>query len=344
MAFGRAEAQRVPRDALTADDDERQRTLDIIHRLETGAGVVDVDDKSPAELLAMLTPEERERFEAGLAREPWFAGDAWPDVAPFLRAVHAAFPAPRQSADLRFNVLALLCIYAYVVRELGVWSLAGERVGEGVGEEDEPPALEADVGPVVSYAGGGASSPSTRTPHALEEGAGPAESHAGAGASATPSPTHTPAPTPADVLLALAPFLGRSRLVLADAADAILYTLQMLARYAGPQPAHVVAALLRDVQAMLRRRIVGAGAPRGAEDAVLHALGDMHAVVPGAAAARKLLFYAQACMYDGAGVRAAAADAAAQLEREEAAAAHVERVVSANRTLSQMEGLPRKRA
>lgn len=342
MAFGRAEAQRVPRDALTADDDERQRTLDIIHRLETGAGVVDVDDKSPAELLAMLTPEERERFEAGLAREPWFAGDAWPDVAPFLHAVHAAFPAPRQSADLRFNVLALLCIYAYVVRELGVWSLAGEGaeegVGEGAGEEDEPPALEEDVGPVVSYAGGGASSPSTRTPHALEEGAGPAESHAAGGTSATPSPT------PADVLLALAPFLGRSRLVLADAADAILYTLQMLARYAGPQPTHVVAALLRDVQAMLRRRIVGAGAPRGAEDAVLHALGDMHAVVPGAAAARKLLFYAQACMYDGAGVRAAAADAAAQLEREEAAAAHVERVVSANRTLSQMEGLPRKRA
>ena len=297
MAFGREEAGRVPRSALVTDDDERQRTLEIIHRLETGDGVVDVDDKSPAELLAMLTPEERERFEAGLAREPWFAGDAWPDIGSFLHAVHAAFPAPRQSADLRFNVLALLCIYAYVVRELGVWSLAGDA--------DEPPALEEDDGPVVSCAA------------------------AGGGAAA---------------LLSLAPFLGRSRLVLADAADANLYTLQMLARHAGPQPAHVLAALLRDAQAMLRRRIVGAGAPRGAEDAVLHALGDMHAVVRGPAA-RKLLFYAHACMHVGGGLSEAAADAVAQLEGEEAAAAHVERVHSANRALSQMEeGLPRKRA
>lgn len=127
---------------VSVADEERQRTLELLWRLESGEGVVednvappleptDVEHHTADELMQMLTPAERERF-AELLRNPqraahlaaeapptlpwWCDGDAarpWhteePEYTQFLEQAQATFSAPG-APNLLYNMLLLLCV------------------------------------------------------------------------------------------------------------------------------------------------------------------------------------------------------------------------------------------
>ena len=240
--------QKAPREDVTVDNEERVRTMEILHRLETGEGVVsddeDVEDRSPEELLAMLTIEERRRFEELLAHperaakmywhgagvaEPWFVADAsWRPHASFFRALAKAFPKPLRSADLRFNLLGVMCVvadrlvYAYVLRHLELASLserleltraaaAPTKPAVLTPLTDEPPPLEEDTGPTVSVVQ--MPIPTREAPDNFDD---------------TLCAAHA-------LLAELAPFAfsESSRVLFQDATDASLYVLQRLSAHAG---------------------------------------------------------------------------------------------------------------
>ncbi|SHO78827.1 Uncharacterized protein MSYG_3175 [Malassezia sympodialis ATCC 42132] len=324
----RAAREHIRPEDATTDEAERQRTLEIIHRLQTGEGVLSDSDDSdvpgddelrhytPDQLLRLLTRQERASFTDLLSRpahaahlyfdqapaELWWrqGDDARPWAAhapytPFLESLDT--PRPRSApADLRFNLLFLLLAYAYVLRHLDVPSLGA-------------------LGPAASADDDGArDSDSDGAPPPLE----PDEPLARAAA-----PPDERAPSEADtaraLLCELVPFLAPAtaadaRLRLASADEVGLYLLQLWGpRRTGHASTATLRALWDDVQPLVQARRVSAldvapHAPVAWALADLHALFDTSPRPAHAAAAKKLWFYAQALGPGGATDARALAD------------------------------------
>ncbi|WFD20248.1 hypothetical protein MCAP1_002492 [Malassezia caprae] len=313
----RAAREHVSREDATADEAERQRTLEIIHRLQTGEGVLSDSDDSdvpdddelrhytPDQLFRLLTLQEREQFTDLLSRpahaarlyfdqsptEPWWrqGDDARPWAAhapytPFLESLDTP-RAPRAQADLRWNLLFLLLAYAYVLRHLDVPSLGalGPAAMDDTHDSDSdgpPPPLEAD-GPVVA--------------------APPDE-----------------ADTARALLTELVPFLAPAhtadaRLCLASTDEVGLYLLQLWGPRRTGHTTATLRALWDDIQPLVHARRVAAldvapHAPVAWALADLHALFDASPAPAHAAAAKKLWFYAHALRPGGATDARALAD------------------------------------
>jgi len=311
----RAAREHVRPEDATADEAERQRTLEIIHRLQTGEGVLSDSDDSdvpdddelrhytPDQLFRLLTLQEREQFTDLLSRpahaahlyfdeapvEPWWrqGDDARPWAAhapytPFLASLDTP-RAPRAQADLRFNLLFLLLAYAYVLRHLDVPSLGalGPAGGDDPHDSDSdgaPPPLEPD-GPVAPAV-----------------------------------PPSEPAPSEAEtaraLLTELVPFLAPARaadarLCFTSTDEVGLYLLQLWGPRRTGHTTATLRALWDDIHPLVQARRVAAldvapHAPVAWALADLHALFDTSPVAAHAAAAKKLWFYARALGTGGA--------------------------------------------
>ncbi|WFD29011.1 hypothetical protein MSPP1_000015 [Malassezia sp. CBS 17886] len=268
----------------------------------------------------------------------------------FFEQVHRIATAPtRPTADLRFNTLAILLAYTFILVHLDTRSFAALRTLPPAAvrpcdedDDGEPPPLEPDT------------ADDWGTPRRPADDAGEASA----------------AEAALSLAMRLLPFLfarpgadarstALSRLQLHSAQDAGIWFLQELAaEHIGPQPSLVLLTLLRRVQQLLAPRMVhavGAGAGDaewGSSAPVVWALADLHALVADASAAadrertcRKIAFYAGCYAGLSADARDALCGAVAhevsRLEKEEDDRVAFEQVHAANRTLAQMEPAPR---
>lgn len=337
----RSVRENIQPDEAMVDDAERQRTLDILHRLQTGEGVLSDSDDSDAELptedelrdytpeqlFRLLTLQERERFNELLSRPahaaqlyfdqaptlPWWRqGDdarPWARDAPppmFLESLTST-QAPRK-ADLRFNLLFLLLAYTYVLRHLDVPSL------DALGRRLPPPA------PVH---GAAHDDDSDGTPPPLE-----------ADEPLVPGPPSTPeADTARALLTELVPFLApalaaEARLCLGSTDEVSLYLLQRWGpRHVGYDGTSTLLSLWEDLQPLVEARRV-CELDMGPHAPITYALADLYTLFHASrapahvAAARKLWYYAQGLRPGGAteaqALAALVTEARASLAHEQA--------------------------
>lgn len=366
----RAAREHIQPEDATADDAERQRTLEILHRLQTGEGVLSDSDDSdvpsddeleqytPAQLMRLLTLKEREKFTELLERPahaahlyfdqapavPWWRqGD---EARPWATETHAPCTAflqsldaparPTRAADLRCNLLFLLLAYVYVLRHFDVSSLGALHPASAPGTEDadsdgEPPPLEADE-------------PLARRTTAHEE---PIASSP----SAPWEASTLEADTARTLLCELVPFLAPTkpadaRLCLASTDEVGLYLLQVWGpKHTGHASTATLRALWDDVQPLVQARRVTAldeppYAPVAWALADLYTLFDASPVAAHAAAAKKLWYYAQALRPGGAAdarTLATLAEAASQrLAHEQDEQERLDKVAAAHNVVSGM--------
>lgn len=338
------------------DEAERRKTMELLWRLETGEGVLsdesdddahDSGDDPPEDLLGRLSLADQQRFQS-LLRDParaarmyfedeeevplWWTEQAKPcDNPPFLREVEviSAAQVPVR-VDLRFNIVAVLMAYAYLLRHLQLPSCASvDRPVEcgsytdsdgatkpivasasivGAEQGDKEPKRPAEPVEAADYESDGEPPPlEDDTPEApVEPPAAPRQD--------TPHPSlqndtperHEDTPDElqevgVSLLRRLVPFLfahprkdpKAASTVLTSVEDAGLYLLHTLGPdRMGADPVQLLLVLLRDVDPLLRPSTV-----RDVRDVPLpvYALADLDTWLhPERGAAKKLAFYAHA--------------------------------------------------